>query len=56
MSAPWEIVFDDLDRSPILEEAIRERAAKLEKFADGITSCRVPVGNYRNAPLTASRR
>jgi ribosome-associated translation inhibitor RaiA len=38
-----EIVFHDVDRSPALEDAIRERAAKLEKFADDITSCRVTV-------------
>jgi Sigma 54 modulation protein / S30EA ribosomal protein len=43
MSAPLEIVFHEVHRSPILEEAIRARAAKLEKFADGITSCRVTV-------------
>jgi ribosome-associated translation inhibitor RaiA len=43
MSGPLEIVFHEVDRSPTLEEAIRERAAKLEKFADSITSCRVTV-------------
>ena len=37
-------MFQNVDRSPAVEEAIRERVAKLEQFADNITSCRVTVG------------
>jgi putative sigma-54 modulation protein len=43
MQAPLEIVFHNVDRSPAVEAAVRERAAKLELFAENITSCRVTV-------------
>ena len=43
MQVPLEIVFHNVDRSPAVEAAVRERAAKLEQFAE-ITSCRVTVG------------
>ena len=43
MQVPLEIVFHNVDRSPAVEAAVRERAAKLERFADDITSCRVTV-------------
>lgn len=43
MQVPLEIVFHNLDRSPAVEAAVRERAAKLEHFAPNITSCRVTV-------------
>ena len=43
MQIPLEIVFHNLDRSPAVEAAVRERAAKLEHFAPNITSCRVTV-------------
>jgi ribosomal subunit interface protein len=43
MQVPLEIVFHNVDHSPALEAAVRERAAKLEQFADEITSCRVAV-------------
>ena len=43
MQIPLEIVFHNLDRSPSVEEAVRERVAKLEHFAHNITSCRVTV-------------
>jgi len=43
MQVPLEIVFHNLDRSPAVEAAVRERVAKLEHFAENITSCRVTV-------------
>jgi ribosomal subunit interface protein len=43
MQVPLEIVFHNLDRSPAVEAAVRERVAKLEHFAEKITSCRVTV-------------
>jgi ribosomal subunit interface protein len=43
MQVPLEIVFHNVDRSPAVEAAVRERAAKLERFAENITSCRVTV-------------
>lgn len=43
MQVPLEIVFHNVDRSPVVEAAVRERVAKLEQFAENITSCRVTV-------------
>jgi ribosomal subunit interface protein len=43
MPIPLEIVFHNFDRSPAVEAAVRERAAKLERFAANITSCRVTI-------------
>ena len=43
MQVPLEIVFHNVDRSAAVEAAVRERAAKLEEFAENITSCRVAI-------------
>jgi ribosomal subunit interface protein len=43
MQVPLEIRFHNTDPSPAVEAAIRERVAKLEKFAPEIVSCRVTV-------------
>jgi len=43
MRLPLEIRFHNLDRSPAVETAVREAAAKLEQFAASIMSCRVTV-------------
>jgi ribosomal subunit interface protein len=43
MQIPLEIVFHNVDRSPAVEAAVRERVAKLERFAENITSCRVAI-------------
>jgi ribosome-associated translation inhibitor RaiA len=43
MQTPPEIIFHDVDRSPWVENYILERMQRLEKFADGITSCRVSL-------------
>jgi len=43
MQKPLEITFRHMDRSPALEDVVRERAEKLEKFCDQIISCRVVV-------------
>jgi hypothetical protein len=43
MSFPVQITYRGLDSSEALNELIREEAAKLEKFFDGIVSCRVLV-------------
>jgi ribosome-associated translation inhibitor RaiA len=42
VNIPLEIAFHNVDRSPAVETAVRERVAKLEQFAE-ITSCRVTV-------------
>ncbi|HEY8431880.1 MAG TPA: HPF/RaiA family ribosome-associated protein [Sandaracinaceae bacterium] len=43
MKTPLRITFQGLDPSPALEERIRRKAAKLERFCDRITSCHVVV-------------
>lgn len=43
MDVPLEIRFHNLQTSEAVEAAIRERALRLEKFYDRITSCRVAV-------------
>lgn len=43
MQIPLEVVFHNMARSEAVEAAIRERASKLEQFADKIVSCRVTV-------------
>jgi ribosomal subunit interface protein len=54
-----EIVFHQMDRSPAVEAAVRERATKLEQFAADITSCRVtieaPHKHHRHGNLYAVR-
>jgi ribosomal subunit interface protein len=43
MQVPLEIRFHNMDRSAAIEDEIRERANKLERFAEDIVSCRVTV-------------
>ncbi len=43
MQVPIEIRFHNMDRSAAVEDDIRERVAKLERFAEDIVSCRVSV-------------
>jgi ribosomal subunit interface protein len=43
MQIPLEIVFHNVERSPAVEAAVRERAAKLEQFVPNLTSCRVTI-------------
>jgi ribosomal subunit interface protein len=43
MQLPLEIRFRNLDRSPAVEEAVRDAAAKIERFAEEIVSCRVTI-------------
>ena len=38
-----EIIFRHLPKSPYIESLVRRQAAKLEKFCDHITSCRVAI-------------
>jgi len=40
---PLQIVFRNMDKSPSVEDAVKERIVKLEKFASDIISCRVIV-------------
>ena len=43
MQVPVEVRFHNLDRSDAVEAAVRDAAAKLERFANDITSCRVTI-------------
>ncbi len=43
MNLPVQISFRDMESSPWMSERIHEEAAKLERFFDRITSCRVIV-------------
>lgn len=43
MQLPLQITFRDMDSSDAIEQAIRDRAQKLEEFHDRITSCHVVI-------------
>ena len=43
MQTAPEIIFHDVDRSAWVETYILERVQRLDRFADGITSCRVTL-------------
>ena len=44
MQLPLQITFHGIERSPAIEAAIYEKAAKLEQFHERIMSCAVVVG------------
>lgn len=43
MPVPLEIAVHNMDPSPAVEAAVRDRVAKLERFAHDITACRVRI-------------
>ena len=43
MQTTPELIFHDVDRSAWVETYILERVQRLERFAEGITSCRVTL-------------
>jgi len=43
MQTPVEIVFDDIESSSAIEQRIRDRVRRLERFYGGITSCHVAL-------------
>ena len=43
MTIPLQVTFQDFPPSPAVEARIREEVAKLERYADWITRCRVVV-------------
>lgn len=45
MEVPLEIRFENIEPSEAVEAAVRDRAAKLEQFAENIVSCHVAVGS-----------
>ena len=57
MQTPLQITFKNLESSDFLDDMIRDRAQRLERFHDGIISCRVVVevphrsGEGRKSPI-----
>lgn len=43
MNLPLQVVFRGMENSPWIEDIIIEKASKLDRFCDHITSCRVVV-------------
>jgi len=43
MQTPLEVSFRNMDRSDAVEARVREKAEKLERFFDRVTSCRVVI-------------
>ena len=43
MQVPVEVYFHNTAKSDAVEAAVRERARKLERYADEIISCRVTI-------------
>jgi len=43
MKLPVQITFRDMDPSPAIESAVRERVEELERVFDRVTSCRVMI-------------
>jgi ribosomal subunit interface protein len=43
VQTPLQVTFKEMDPSPAIEADIREKAGRLERYFDRITSCRVAV-------------
>ena len=43
MRLPLELTFRNIERSAAVEADVREKAAKLETFYDGIMRCRIVI-------------
>lgn len=54
MSVPVQVTFRDIPPSEALENKIRERAAKLERFFDRITRCQVVVEELEHSHQTGN--
>jgi hypothetical protein len=55
MQIPPEVIFHDVDRSAWVETYVLERVQRLERFADGITSCRVSLTQEQASHQTGNR-
>ena len=53
MTFPTQITFHHMDKSPMLEQAINEKAAKLGKFHPAITQLHVAVTSETRHSSTA---
>jgi ribosome-associated translation inhibitor RaiA len=43
MKVPLEIHFRGVDSTPLLERRIKRRAARLERFCQGLIACRIAI-------------
>ena len=50
-----ELIFHDVDRSAWVESYILERVQRLERFAEGITSCRVTLAQEQASQHKGNR-
>ena len=55
MQIPPEVIFHDVERSPWVENYILERVQRLERFAEGITSCRVSLTKEQSSHHKGNR-
>ena len=55
MQVAPEIKFHDIDRSEWVENYILERVRRLERYADGITSCHVTLGQEQASQNKGNR-
>lgn len=53
MKVPLQIAFHGVPSSPRIEDLVRERAGKLERFCDHLSSCRVTVEKPHRSRGTA---
>ena len=56
MQVPFQIRFHNMAASEAIETRVRERVARLERFSDGIISCRVTVEAPHKQPHRSTRR
>ena len=55
MQTAPELIFHDVERSAWVENYILERVQRLDRFADGITSCRVSLTRDQASHQTGNR-
>lgn len=53
MKVPLQIAFHGVPSSPRIEDLVRERASKLERFCDHLSSCRVTLEKPHRSRGTA---
>ena len=54
MQEPLQIAFHNMDHSDMIEELVRDRVARLEKFTDKIIDCRIIVKAPHKQPHTST--
>ena len=55
MEIPLQISFRNMDPSPAVEERIRKKAAKLERFHDRIIGCTIRASSIACGSISAYR-